>query len=99
MSTQTIVHDFDFTVWRAEQELKRANRRRELRDAFASGRVVRQLSTIWSTAGVITCRDGIVYGDCIFIDAAQSSPDYLANHLENREYGFGFPTEILRATR
>lgn len=33
--------------------------------------------------------------DAIFIEPYQSSADYLAAHLENREHGFGFDTAIV----
>lgn len=86
---------FDFAEWQQQQDAKRAARRAELLQAFRNGLAVTQAGTVWTTAGVIY-RDG--RADAVFIDSAQSDPAYLAEHIENREYGFGFHTSILRST-
>lgn len=91
----TLNDDFCFDCWRAEREQKRALRRLELEDAFRFGKVVRQRNTIWSTAGVI--HNGI-RADVVFIEPYQSDPVYLAEHIESREHGFGFKTEILHVS-
>ncbi len=88
---------FDFKAWQAQQAAERAMRRVAIQTAISQGVAVRQNGTIWTTAGVITTRFGI-RADAIFIDSCQSDPAYIAEHLENREYGFGWPVEILRAT-
>jgi len=86
---------FNFTEWKQEQDTKRADRRLEIESAISRGLIVWQAGTFWSTAGCIYTRHG-VRADATFIESAQSDPAYLAEHLENREYGFGFDTIILR---
>lgn len=86
--------DFNFDDWRKANDAKRAERRAELELAFARGLIVRQIDTFWSTAGVISTRHGI-WAHAAFLEPYQSDARYLAEHLENRESGFGFETAIL----
>lgn len=89
--------DFDFEAWRAEQAQQRRARREELRNALAGGLAVWQAGTLWTTAGCVSIRLGAPRAFAAFVDCLQEDGVNLANHLENREYGFGFPTEIVRA--
>ena len=73
--------DFDFAAWQAEQAAKRAARRAELEAALRAGRSVTQLGHTWPACSP-------------FIESA-NTPEYLAEHIESREYGFGFTTEIV----
>jgi len=88
---------FDFATYSEQRAAERAARRCELRDALAAGLACWHGGTVWSTAGVIHTRHGI-RADAVFIEPYQSDPVYLAEHIENREYGFGFKTDIIRTT-
>lgn len=85
---------FDFDTWKTQQQTKRNNRKLEIESALRRGLIVRQARTFWSTAGYIATAFG-VHADAAFIEPYASDPVYLANHLENREYGLGFETVIL----
>lgn len=87
--------EFDFSAWRAEQNRKRARRRLELETALRAGKVVRQHGSFWTVDATISTLFGPPSVFRTFIDTAQADPAYLADHLESREYGFGFETVIL----
>ena len=93
--------EFCFETWKAEQAAKRADRRLELQTALADGLAVWHGGSVWSTAGVIRIagRFGRLETEAgaAFIEPYQSDPIYLAEHLENREHGFGFETIIIHA--
>lgn len=91
--------EFDFVAWQARQVAKRHARRNELRAAFAQGFAVWHGRSLWSTAGIVhpaDDRNPVTHASAAFIEPHQSDPVYLAEHLENREYGFGLPTTIVR---
>lgn len=87
--------EFDLRAMAEARTIRRAARRAEIESAFRRGLIVWQKGTFWSTAGVIHTWHG-VRADAVFIEPYQSDPVYLAEHLENREFGFGFETVILR---
>lgn len=84
---------FDFEGWRARVAERRRERRAELAAALRAGLVVEQLGTLWTVAGVISPRSG---ARAAFVEPFGSDPAYLAEHIENREYGLGFETWIVR---
>lgn len=86
---------FCFACHQEQRAIARAARVLELTEALESGRIVRQLQTFWSTAGIICTTHGSARADACFIERCQSDPAYLADHLENRENGFGFDTAIV----
>lgn len=91
--------DFDFDAWRRRQEITRQARRVELRQALTQGLAIWHGGSVWTTAGVASPngRFGMpAHGFATFIEPYQSDPAYLAAHIENREYGFGFVTHIIR---
>lgn len=91
------VNGFCFRCWHEANDRIRTRRKFELQDAFTRGLAIRQGSTVWTTAGVIFTAYGI-RADAVFLPQFQSDPTYLAEHLENREFGFGFETQILRGS-
>ena len=92
--------DFDFDAWKREQAEKRARRRSELRAALEAGLAIWHGGSVWSTAGIISPAGRFGNPDthafAVFLEPYQSDPAYLADHIENREYGFGFETTIIR---
>ena len=72
---------FDFAAWQAEQSGKRAARRAALEVALRAGRSVAQIGRVWPACSP-------------FIPEC-NTPEYLAEHIESREYGFGFATKIV----
>ena len=72
---------FNFKAWQAEQDSRRMLRRWELFDALENGQVVMQAGKEWP--------------ECSPFLEIFNTPESLAEHIESREYGFGFKTEIL----
>lgn len=72
---------FNYDEWQADQNRKRYARREEIRQALDQGRKVFQLRSVWP--------------DCSPFLAEWNTPEHLAEHIESREYGFGFETRIL----
>ena len=73
--------DFDFKAWQRDQEVKRAARRLELQNALEDGLQISQLGHLWP--------------DCSPFIEECNNPEYLARHIESREYSFGFQTDII----
>lgn len=94
-------HDFVFATYTKTRQEQRRLRRLELRDALAQGLAIWHGGSIWSTAGVTSPNGRFgqpAHGFAVFVEPYESDPVYLAEHIENREYGFGFKTEIIRTT-
>jgi hypothetical protein len=85
---------FDFEAWQARRLEQRQARRLELETALAAGKVVSQAGTFWTVDAVISTRFGPASSFRPFVDRCMHA-GYLAEHLENRENGFGFDTFIL----
>ena len=98
------VTGFCFECWQNGQRAMRARRVQLLRAAIASGATVIEgwpngRRTEWNLAGTVT-----VYTDGTrselhqpFIASAMT-PAYLADHLENRQYGFGWKLVIIESS-
>lgn len=77
--------DFDFDAWQKEQNTKRANRRAELERAFRDGKKVREQMP----------RKINIWPDCSPFVPEYNTPENLAEHVESREYGFGWALTII----
>ena len=62
----------------ARMAQRRAERREEFRIALDAGKTIRQLGSRWPACSP-------------FVDVDSA---YLASHIEAREHGFGFPTDV-----
>jgi hypothetical protein len=76
--------------WKAEREAKRTARRVELETALRNGSKVRQ---------VYGDEHSCIWPDCSPFIAELNTSANLARHIERREDGFGFETEILPRPR
>ena len=78
--TELDKHMAEISEWKDQQKIKRENRINDLKKALSLGKKIVQSGRIWP--------------DCSPFLPQYNTPDYLAEHIENREYGFGFKTVI-----
>jgi hypothetical protein len=78
--------------WKGDRETRRTARRIELETALRNGSKVRQVYGDGEAAASI-------WPDCSPFVAELNTPANLARHIERREDGFGFETEILARPR
>ena len=74
-------HMIEISKWKEHQKIKRAIRLNDLKKALSTGKKVIQIGRIWPDSSPFLPK--------------YNTPEYLAEHIENREHGFGFKTEII----